>query len=64
MHQMPPIERYLEGKIKGLKIVQVKRKPGAMAMACEFGRRQFAVGFKSPTGAQQMIEAIKKEIKK
>lgn len=64
MYQMPPIERYLEGKIRGLKIVQVKRRPGAMAMACEFGRRQFAVGFKSPTSAMQMIEAIRKEIKR
>lgn len=59
-YEMPPIERYLEGKLRGLKIVMVKRKEGVLAMGCEYRGKKFVVGFKSPCSAMQMLEEIKK----
>jgi len=57
---MIPIERYLEQKVRGLKIISSKRKPGALAMQCEYRGKVFVVGFKSPCGALQMIAEIRK----
>lgn len=59
---MIPIERYLEKQLKGLKVVASKRKPGALAMQCEYRGKKFAVGFKSPTGAPQMIAEIRRHM--
>lgn len=57
---MIPIERYLEGKLRGLKVVGSKRKENVLAMSCEYRGKKFVVGFKSPTSAEAMIVEIKR----
>jgi len=60
---MLPIERYLEGKLPGLKI-EAKRSPDnkAIAMKCYYKGKMAIVGFKSPCGAEQMLKTIRSKL--